>query len=380
MRTRARPIRHRPTRPRRAPDRTSPADDAARGTASRANPAPAARADRPADPRTPSRCRLRAATPARRAPAPPPVDAGEGVGQRRAHTVAGLPVVGDPVRRQPQDARRQSVHPNRGQNQEAVVADNPIRIRHPRVRRPADHPVARSRPAARGGKTDAYRPAVRGRHDPVPHPAAGGTAPALGMMAFHHRFPTPPVGVGDRIQPDPVGVRKRTGQVGVGIAVGRAGDPVTERRRRRGQRNTDTVGQSVGDAPGGAGARLSVYVMPTLASAQLAGKRCPGTTAVNAGRPDHSTVSVGKCRSPICMPCCVARNWICYKYGMLIGSGPAEWAGRAAPARETVVHGIFHVQKVSRFRRKAPSTVSGRRDRAKTGARPRQNRGFSGGH
>ena len=61
-------------------------------------------------------------------------------------------------------------------------------------------------------------------------------------------------------------------------------------------------------------------------------------------------------------------------------SGPAEWAGRATPARETVVHGIFHVQKVPRFRRKTPSTGVGRRDRAKTGARPRQNRGFSGGH
>ena len=243
--------------------------------------------DRPADPRTPSRCRLRAATPARRAIAPPPVDAGEGVGQRRARTVAGLPVVGDPVRRRPQDARRQPVHPNRGQAREAVVADNPVRTGHARVRRPADSPVARPHLAARRGKTDAPQPAVRGRHDPVPHPAAGGTAPALGMMAFHHRFPASPLGVGDRIQPDLAEVRKRTGQVGVGPAVGRAGNPVTERRRRRrGQRNTDTVGQSAGDAPGGVGARLSGDVMPTLASAQLAGKRCPGTTAVNAGRPE----------------------------------------------------------------------------------------------
>ena len=129
-------------------------------------------------------------------------------------------------------------------------------------------------PAARRGKTDAPQPAVHGRHDPVPHPAAGGTAPALGTMACRHRFPGPPIGVGDRIQPDPAGIRQRTGQVGVGPAVGRAGDPATERRRRRVRRNADTVGQS-------AGARLSGGVMPTLA-----GKRCPGTTAVNAGRPE----------------------------------------------------------------------------------------------
>ena len=216
-----------------------------------------------------------------------------------------------------------------------MVADNPARIGHAGVRRPADSPVARPHLAARRGKTDAPQPAVRGRHDPVPHPAAGGTAPALGMMACRHRFPASPVGVGDRIQPGPAEVRKRTGRAGVGPVVGRAGDPVTERRRRRrGQRNTDTVGQSAGDTPGGAEARLSGDVMPTLASAQLAGKRCPGTTAVNAGRPARSTVSAGKCRSPVCMPCCVARNWICYKYGMLIGSGPVRRGTPSMPRDE----------------------------------------------
>ena len=110
------------------------------------------------------------------------------------------------------------------------------------------------------------------------------------------------------------------------------------RRFRRGQRNVDTAGQSAGDAPGGAGARLSGGVMPTLASAQLADRRCPGTTAVNAGRPDHSTVSAGKCRSPVCMPCCVARNWICYKYGMLIGAAsvPTAAPGSTVSVRPSV--------------------------------------------
>ena len=61
-------------------------------------------------------------------------------------------------------------------------------------------------------------------------------------------------------------------------------------------------------------------------------------------------------------------------------SGSAKGAGGAAPARKTVAHGIFHVQKVPRFHRKPPSTDAGRRDRAKTGARQRQNRRGAGGH
>ena len=177
------------------------------------------------------------------------------------------------------------------------------------IRASAARPTILSRgPARQPAAAKQMPPACRARTTrPVPHPAAGGTAPALGTMACRHRFPGPPVGVGDRIQPDLAEIRQRTGQVGVGPAVGRAGDPVTERRRRRrGQRNADTVGQSAGDAPGGAGARLSGDVMPTPASAQLADRRCPGTTAVNAGHPDHSTVSAGKCRSPVCMPCCLA--------------------------------------------------------------------------
>ena len=56
--------------------------------------------------------------------------------------------------------------------------------------------------------------------------------------------------------------------------------------------------------------------------------------------------------------------------------GP-EWP----PLRARRLHMEYSMYK--RFRDAAerpPSTVSGRRDRAKTGARPRQNRGFSGGH
>ena len=107
----------------------------------------------------------------------------KGLQQDRCLAISFRPVIRDPRRR----------HPHPGQQQEAVVGDDPADVGHAGIGGPANGAITGTERDARRDKADATKDAVRRGMNPVADLTARNAGPSFRVMHGHHQIPTTPI-------------------------------------------------------------------------------------------------------------------------------------------------------------------------------------------